>query len=155
MRSQLFLTTIGIITVIALLYNYSMSPTSLTLTDSDHYFIGGGFSGNTTSTTINYMTVFGDGISGTYDNTYITMPHNATLSNLHVTHHGAIPVTFTLHHNGTATGMACTTTGAIQDCSDTTDTVQVVKGDTIALAYTLSSGVDSGHFRYTMEVDPA
>lgn len=62
---------------------------------------------------------------------------------------GGSGVVFTLFKNGTATAVTCTIAAASTSCTDSTNTLAVAAGDTIAVRIANSSGTFLRHVRWT------
>jgi hypothetical protein len=120
--------------------------------------IGGGFTGVMASTTQNYLRFFGDhGPSTSYNLKSMPIPIAGTFKNLYVNKAtGATVVTFTLYKNGVATGLTCATSNlAPATCSDLTDSVSVLTGDTIAMGILPSTTTSTGDVSFSVEFDPS
>src|SRR6267143_250520 len=118
--------------------------------------IGGGFNGTISSSSTNFLRFFGDNRpSTTYNLKSMSMPMNGTFKNLYVNKGtGTGTATLTLYQNsvGTSLGVTSCTTGTT--CSDTTHSVSVIAGDTVAMAIRFSNTQPNGDVTFSIEFDP-
>jgi hypothetical protein len=117
--------------------------------------MGGGLNGTITGQSQNYLRFFGDGRpSTTFSIKSMSMPMAGTFKNLYVNKGtGAVTATFTLYKNGNPQSLTCQTSSST--CFDTTDQVNVVATDQLAMGIKLSSPYTaSGDITFTVEFDP-
>lgn len=117
--------------------------------------IGGGFNGTISSSSLNFLRFFGDSKpSTTYNLKSMSMPIGGTFKNLYVNKGtGTGTATLTLYKNGAAPfqGMTCITGTT---CPDTTHSVSVIAGDTVAMAIQFSNAQPNGDVTFSVEFDP-
>ncbi|GJE38545.1 glycoside hydrolase family 55 protein [Methylobacterium persicinum] len=100
----------------------------------------------------------GAGISSNESTVNIPMPFAGTLRNLTVATNASPGTgqsyTAIVIVNGGQTALACTITGAVQACTDTSRAAPVAAGQTFSLQVTGSSGSAAALFRFSAEFDP-
>jgi hypothetical protein len=121
--------------------------------------MGGGLNSTITGTLQNYLRFFGDNRPSTnYNLKSMSMPMAGTFKNLYVNKGtGPVAVTLTLYTGGSATSLSCpTASSAPSVCSDTTHSVSVGIGNTVAMGIKLANpGTASGDVTFTVEFDPS
>ena len=117
--------------------------------------IGGGLNGTISSSSPYFLRFFGDNKPSTnYNLKSMSMPTGGTFKNLYVNKGtGTGTATLTLYKNAgiPLQGITCTTGTT---CPDTTHSVSVYAGDTVAMAIQFSNTQPNGDVTFSVEFDP-